>query len=222
MNESPPASAVPAHTVVVEKSPAAPLFVWLVLQLIALSLAVFRVPLSARFPPPGEQFAIHIMLVTQVTASALLFPFLLRDVKTTAMVILSIAPFLQLSSYLSSVPIPRAAMAAAYVATWLLALAMWRAILVSRRSQFVGVACATALTLGGAVIWYVAAEARDPRAIAPSPARFGPIVSALAQLRETHAGSWIPPLAMLLVSGVALYVARNRPVGGNGSSSAAR
>jgi hypothetical protein len=222
MSESPPASAVPAPVVVVEKSPAAPLFVWLVLQLIALSLSVFRVPLSARFPPPGEQFAIHIMLVTQITASALLFPFLLRDVKTTAMVILSIAPFLQLSSYLSSVPIPRAAMAAAYVAAWLLALATWRVILVSRSSQFVGVACATALALGGTLIWYVGAEARDPRAITPSPALFGPVVSALAQLHDTHGSSWIPPLALLLVSGIALFVARKRRVGGNGIPPAAR
>ena len=220
MNESPPASAVPAATRVVEKSPAAPLFVWLVLQLIALSLAVFRVPLSARFPPPGEQFAIHIMLVTQITASAMLFPFLLRDVKTSAMVILSIAPFLQLSSYLSSVPIARAAMAAAYVAAWLLVLAMWRLILVSRSSQFVGEACATALALGGAVIWYVGSEARDPREIEPPDALFGPIVGALAQLHEAHVGSAIPPLALLLVSGVALFLARKRRVGGNGNPSA--
>ena len=220
MSDSPPASA-PAIAPR-EKSPAAPLLVWLVLQLIALSLAVFRIPLSARLLPPGEQFAIHIMLVTQITASAMLFPFLLRDGKTTVMVILSIAPFLQLSSYLSSMPTVRAAMAAAYVATWLLALGTWRATLVSRSSQFVSVAFATALALGGAVIWYVTAEARDPRTNALSPAFFGPVVGVLVQLRETHRSSWSPLLALLLVSGVALFVARNRRVGGNGNPLTAR
>jgi hypothetical protein len=56
----------PAPLPPADRSPAAPLFVWLVIQLVALTLAVFRVPLSARFPPPGEQFAIHIMLAAQV------------------------------------------------------------------------------------------------------------------------------------------------------------
>ena len=212
----------PRYCPLPDLSPAAPLFVWLVLQLIALSLAGFRVPLSARFPPPGEQFAIHIMLVTQITASALLFPFLLRDVKTSAMVILSIAPFVQLSAFLSSVPMTRAALAAAYVATWLVTLAMWRVILVSRSSQFIGAASATALALGGAVIWYVAADARDPRAVEPSPALFGPVVGALAQLHDAHSGLWIVALSIAGVTGVALFVTRMARVGENGNCVAAR
>src|SRR5688572_30646216 len=207
MSDSPPASS-PATLPQTEKSPAGPLFLWLVLQLLALSLAVFRVPLSARFPPPGEQFAIHIMLITQVAASALLFPFLMRDVKTSAMVILSIAPFVQLSSYLSSVTISRAAPSALYVAVWLLTLAIWRAILDSRSREMLGVACASALSLGGAMIWYVRAEAREPVPIDWSHA--------------APASAWVWITALLALSAIVFAITRKRKVGGNGIPSAAR
>ena len=222
MSESPPASS-PAALPLTEKSPAGPLFLWLVLQLLALSLAVFHVPLSARFPPPGEQFAIHIMLVTQVAASALLFPFLMRDVKTSAIVILSIAPFVQLSSYLSSVPISRAALAAVYVAVWLLTLAIWRMMLDSRSREMLGVACASALALGGAIIWYVGAEAREPGPIDWShDALFGPILGAVSQLHTAPASAWGPITAVLALTAAAFAVTRKRRVGGNGIPSTAR
>ena len=216
MSDSPPASS-PAAAPTKEKSPAVPLFLWLVLQLLALSLAVFRVPLSARFPPPGEQFAIHIMLVTQVAGSALLFPFLLRDVKTSAMVILSIAPFIQLSSYLSTVPVSHAALAALYVAVWLLTLAIWRVILDSRIREMLGVACASALSLGGAMIWYVRTEAREPAPIDWShDALFGPTVGAISQLHAAPASAWIAITTLLALSAVVFAITRKRKVGGNG------
>src|SRR4051812_2726841 len=130
MNEPPvpvPAPAPPLPDAI--RPPAAPLFCWLVIQLITLSVATFHVPLSARYPLPGEQFAIHIMLTTQIVTSAMLFPFLLRDATTSAMVILSTVPFVQLASYLSAIPTSRAALAAGYVATWLATLATWRVAL---------------------------------------------------------------------------------------------
>ncbi|MDQ3439702.1 MAG: hypothetical protein M3478_05070 [Planctomycetota bacterium] len=204
MSETVPAAA-PLRSPT-DRSPAAPLFLWLVLQLIALSLAVFRVPLSARFPLPGEQFALHIMLVVQIAGSALLFPFLLRDVKTSAMVILSIAPFVQLSSYLSSIPITRAALAALYIAVWLLTLAMWRVILGSRRSELLGVACATALSLGGAAIWYVRAEAREPTPIDWSQdGLLGPILGAISQLHAAPLSPWIVLVFLLALGAIVLY-----------------
>ena len=221
MSDSPPASApVPPPA---KKSPAAPLFLWLVLQLIALSLAVFRIPLTARFPLPGEQFALHVMLITQIVAPALLFPFLLRDVKTSAMVILSILPFVQLSSYLSSIPITRVALAALYVAVWLLTLAIWRVILDARRTEMAGVAFATSLSLGGAVIWYVYAEAREPGAIDWShDGLFGPILGAIAQLHAAPSSPWIVLLSLLILGAGVVGLTQKRAVGRSGSSPTTR
>ena len=203
-----------------DRSPAAPLLLWLVIQLLALSLAVFRVPLSARFPPPGEQFAIQILLVTQIVASAMLFPFLMRDVKTTAMVVLAIAPFLQLGSYLSSVPTTRAALAGLYVGIWLITLALWRGIVQSRRGELLGVACALAISIGGAIFWYVRAESGGAGALdGPRDGLFGPILGAFAQLHTAPTLSWAAAMVLLVLSAAVFVTARMRRVGRSGESS---
>ena len=213
---------VPApHPPEIDRSPAAPLFCWLVIQLLALSLGALRVPLSAGFPPPGEQFALHILLVTQIVASALLFPFLLRDAKTSVMVVLTIAPFVQLASYLSMVGVARAALAAGYVAAWLATLALWRAILRTRGAQMRGVACALALSIGAAILWYVRAEGGSAAPIDWSrDGLFGPILGALVQVEAQSSPSniWIALAVLLIASAVMRLAARKREVGGSGNS----
>src|SRR5881227_2670709 len=90
------------------KSTTAPLAVWLVLQLTALALAAARVPLSAaHFVAPGEALAIHEMLIVQFAASAMFFPFLLRDARRCVALMLTSAPMLQLAGTLSTTPMPR-------------------------------------------------------------------------------------------------------------------
>ncbi|MGB7156423.1 MAG: hypothetical protein WBD40_00065 [Tepidisphaeraceae bacterium] len=222
MSDAPPISAaapLPAH-----RSPAAPLFLWLVIQLIALALAALRVPLSARFPLPGEQFAIHIMIVVQVTAAALLFPLLLRDATTTLMVILTTVPFLQLAAYLSSVSLSRAGLAGGYVACWIATLALSRAMLRTRQAEMLGVALALAWSVGGAVIWYVNAESREPARIDWSHnGLFGPILGGIAQIAAPTAvaGPWIVAIALSLVSGALSFLIPQREthvVGRSGNS----
>ncbi|HEV2295178.1 MAG TPA: hypothetical protein VGR35_15090 [Tepidisphaeraceae bacterium] len=203
-----------------DRSPAAPLFCWLAIHLLALSLAVFRVPLSARFPLPGEQFAIHLTLAAAVVASAMLFPFLLRDAKTSVMMILTIAPFVQLSSYLSLIPPGRAALAGLYVATWLITLALWRTVLRSQRAQMLGVSCALALSMGGAILWYVRAESPQPEPIDWSrDGMCGPILGAMAQLhaRPVPPSTWIISVLLLVVSSVIVITVRKRRVGRSGT-----
>ncbi len=198
MSESRPVPAAPLP--LPDRSPAAPLFLWLVIQLLALSLGALRVPLSARFPPPGEQFAIHIMLVTQIVASALLFPFLMRDAKTSVMIVLTIAPFVQLASYLSAVPITRAALAALYVAAWLTTLATWRVFFRSRSAEMFSVALAVAWSVGIAIAWYVMAESRVSAGVDwATDGLFGPILGAIAQVHAPSVVSetWIGCLIVL-------------------------
>src|SRR5687768_10229078 len=64
-----------------------PVAAWLALQMVALLLAGFRVPLSARFPSPEEHVALHEMLVVQTIASALLFPVLFPTFATGVLVV---------------------------------------------------------------------------------------------------------------------------------------
>ena len=217
MSEPIPSPAPAPLSSPANRSPAAPLFCWLVIQLIALSLGVFRVPLAASWAPPGEQFAIHVVLVTQIVASALLFPFLLRNATTSAMAILSIAPFVQLSAFLSGTPMSRAALATLYVAIWLVTLAVWRGIMQSRCGEMLAVACALAMSVGGAVIWYVRAESREPGPTDGSrDGLFGPILGVIAQLHESSTSSWIAALVLLLASAALFLAARKREVGRSG------
>src|SRR5438128_918536 len=86
----------------------APLSVWLVAQLIALTFAALRVPLSAHFIAPGEALAMDEMLVVQFGVSAMLFPFLLRDARHLLAMMLTAAPMIQLAAILAGTPAPRA------------------------------------------------------------------------------------------------------------------
>jgi hypothetical protein len=213
MSQSNPSPLASAPSSEADRSPAAPLFSWLVIQVLALSVAVFRLPLSARFPLPGEQFAIHIMLATQVIASAMLFPFLMRDVATSAMVILAIVPFVQLASYLSDVSVSRAGLAALFVATWMSSLAFWRLMLPTHRRAMLGVACAVALSVGGAILWYVHAESREVAMIDwPRDALFGPVLGVVAQIEATPppVASWVETLALLGVGAIIFAATRKR------------
>jgi hypothetical protein len=193
------------------RSPAAPLFAWLIIQLLALSLGIFRVPLAARVVHP-EQFAIHVMLVTQVIATAMLFPLILRDAATAAMAILAIAPFVQLASYLSNTTLTCAVIAGSYVAVWMLALAMCKPLLRTRRSEMFGIACAVALSIGGTILWYVRAEEMTGGQIDWSiDALFGPVVGVIAQLHAPTSAAlaaWLWPVVILITSAIARVVMR--------------
>jgi len=136
---------------------AGPLFLWLLLQLLALILAVARVPLSAHFARPPEALAVDEMLAVQITLSGMLFPWLMRTPTRCFAVILTAGPMLQLAGALAAMPTSRVMMLWCYVACWCLALAAWRAMLGSGRDM-IGVAIANLLTIGGIALWYLTAE----------------------------------------------------------------
>lgn len=194
-----------------DDSPAAPLFVWLVIQLLALSLGVFGVPLAARVVQP-EQFALHLMLVTQVVAAAMLFPLILRDESTSAMAILAIAPFIQLTSYLSAIPLASASLAGAYVALWMTTLAMCRPMLRMQRNEMLAVACALALSVGGGLVWYLHTELRGAGQVNWSVGAFcGPVAGVIAQLHAPTGAAltaWVFPLIILTTVSIARIAIR--------------
>jgi hypothetical protein len=183
--------------------------VWLALQLIALLLGAWRVPLSANFPTPAERLALHEMLVMQIGSSALLFPVLLRNWRTTSVIMLSAMPFIELSAFLSMTPTHAALAAAGYVLVWLAALSIWGAAgekLPRLRVNGMGIVLAAAWALGGAAIWYMRSEFSTGEAMGmswSSAGWFGPILGAIAQVeqRQLLRGPWV---ALLIALSIAL------------------
>src|SRR4051812_42938389 len=66
------------------ESGAFPTAIWLAFSLGALSLSVFRIPLSARYLPNGERLAIYFVLGMQILLSAGGLAFFLRSWRSTA------------------------------------------------------------------------------------------------------------------------------------------
>ena len=66
---------------------AAPVLLWLIIQLIALGLSAARVPLWANPPAPIESIAAQQMIAVQIAASATLFGWLMPNLVTGVCVI---------------------------------------------------------------------------------------------------------------------------------------
>jgi len=194
------------------------MLLWLVAQLAALCLAVFRVPLAAKYPEPAESLATHVLLAVQIAASAMLFPYLLPNWRTTAGVIATAWPFAAIASTLSALPPARTAMAEAYVVIWLLTLALWRPVLREHRLSLYGVALATTFSIGGAALWYVRLE--FARTAAGSAVRksddvliaLSPIAASLRQLSAPRMfwSGWSVPVSLAAAASVALLVQHRR------------
>ena len=180
----------------------APLLLWLSLQLLALLTALLRVPLAAQYPQPAELLAAQVMVVVQVTAVALLFPYLLRDVRSVAAVVAATLPFLVLSGAVSGIPAGRLVLAGIYVVSWIVALAAWN-VRASTSGRSAGVAAATLLTLGTLVAFYLRLEYAADAAGEPAEqlARWAPASPPLAALRlltnPPRAADWCTPVGVL-------------------------
>ena len=205
-----PPPPLPAHP------PTGPLILWLLIQLAALSLAALRIPLAAKYPRPEEMYATHVLLAAQVAASALLFPYLLRDAQASIAMIAAAWPFAAAAAGLSGLSLSRAAAGEAFVCTWLLALALWRGALQSERARLGAVAVAAMVSLGWAALGYLAIEFNpDMSAVGESGgqvSRFGPIGGALRQLSPNNAplGDWLLLAAAATAGAAAALWTRTR------------
>ena len=186
-NPSTPSQTAPAAPL---RSPFGPLGLWLMVQLLALGVSAAHIPFFAKsFPQPAELLASGVMLVIQIGAAALLFPYLLRDRRAAAMVVAASWPFTVLAAFLTGQAEHRILWGmTAYVTSWLVALAIWRSALRSGRAQSVGVAIATLVAFGGPLLWYLRAE----YGVQPSAfnwmelSNWGPIMGALSIARTDH------------------------------------
>jgi hypothetical protein len=175
--------------------PVGPVLGWLAVQLGALVVSAARVPLSARFPRPAEELAVHVLLVVQIATASFLFPLLLRNVRSLMIAALTALPLLQLASYLAGTDPAPLVRAAGYLIAWLIGLAIWLRALPSRAARLYGVAVAAALAIGGPILWYARAElARGAADMDWSvDGSLGPTMGALAQLEQPSVapGPWI-------------------------------
>lgn len=196
------------------RSPFPPLFIWLLLQLLALFLSAARVPFFAlkSFPQPAELLSLPLMLTVQVVASAMLFPFLLRDLRVTVMVIAASWPMTLVAGFLTATADTRALAAAAiYLTAWLAGLALWQKALRSARAQAVGVAAATLAVFSGPIFWYLRLEYGGATTLDWSQAgRWGPIMGTLAiiKLDNVFRSPWVFAAGHLAAGAMAVGIKR--------------
>jgi hypothetical protein len=144
-------------------SPAAPgklppLLVWLLLQLLALLLAITNAPLLARPAHPMETYALEIMLSVQGAAAVLLFPWLLRDATDIGRVVVSAWLFDQLAGMLAMQNATGIAVAAAGISVWLVGLSVWSRVCATTRTQLAAVALLSAASIGLLAAMYTSME----------------------------------------------------------------
>ena len=189
---------------------------WLTVQLAALIVSAWQVPLANHFPAPAEQLAAHVMLSTQRVAAAMLFP-RLAGWKTPASLIATGWPFMALAGALGAAEAGTWASASLYVSLWLVGLTFWRKVALGQRWALVGSALAVAVSLGGALLWYLSREFGNPAM--PGAGLHGPLVTGLALVGEDSCDwtLWIGVLVVLGSGAAAMRAAgiirRKRPVG---------
>jgi hypothetical protein len=165
------------------RSPFPPLLTWVAVLAAALALSATRVPYfasSATFPRPAETLGLGLMLIVQIAASAMLFPFLLRDARVAGLVIAASWPFTFISGFLAGQLDPYVLTPiAAFITAWLIGLTLWSNMLRSPRAQATGVCAALFVAVGTLLLWYLRAE-YVPQGPATGAAAWSPFFSALA------------------------------------------
>jgi len=137
---------------------AAPLLLWVLVQLIALALSAAGTPLWAHHPLPRTSLAVETMLVAQLVGIWLLFPVVLSDVLLSLVAVAFLWPFLQLAGLLASAPQSKLVVTALYVSIWTAGLGVLNHQLRTWRFQFIAVALTAGTCLGGLILLYLHAE----------------------------------------------------------------
>lgn len=196
-----------------------PVFAWVCLQLTALALSACRIPLSAQFPVPEEELACHLMLAVQTSFSALLFPFLFRNLATGWFIVATAPIFTLVAAAIGGLTaghgLERFLL---FAPVWLTALLVWSLALKTPRSRHYGSAVAVFLVLGMALLAYLHREFGAPAQTFDwsTHATWGPLMGGIAVLEApsrsgtawVFLGSFL--LAGLLAWGTDLLAWRKR------------
>lgn len=129
-------------------------------MVLPLALAGFRVPLWARVEGPVEAHAMYLLIVVQVVASSLLFPWLLEDGRVSGLVILSSGPLIQLAGWMGDESLAQIGMAAVGMYVWMLGLLLLSKV-TPPNTQLIAVAMVSTAAIGGMIQIYLRTEFAD-------------------------------------------------------------
>ena len=167
--------------------------VWLLAQVAVLGLCAARVQIFSRAPAATEQITLPAMIAVQVATSALIFPHLLRSLRSTTLAMASMWPLAQLASNLSDAPASALIRAELYVSIWLIALFLWNQSLTTKFSRLLGIASAGMISIGGPILYYLQSEFAASTAHNPTGfAGYGPLAGAVSQIfSASDYGPWV-------------------------------
>lgn len=165
----------------------APIAVWLLVQLGALLIAVFRVPLAAQYPQPAEFQAVQVMQAAQFSVLALTFPWLLQTWRQALAVTTSGFAMILAASALAAWKTSEILPACVFLAAWVLVFTTL-GLVHSPRAKRLGLAIAATYVLGGPLLWYLGLEfsAAEP---------FGRLLGFGPLLQVVSTPHHLPPLA---------------------------
>jgi hypothetical protein len=186
---------------------------WLAVQIAALAVAAFHIPLWAQAPANGELQALKLLGVVQIGVSSLVFPFLMRNWRQSAMVLAATWPFIALAGLLSAEDIRTIGYLAAFVMTWLVVLIVLRTALRTTTQKMIAVAAVSLWSLGGLLIWYFREEFGSETT--SGFIALGPIVEVAADSLEHNISAWIGlgamlAVAVLLLAGIKFFQSSRR------------
>ncbi|HEY2585470.1 MAG TPA: hypothetical protein VGI81_06895 [Tepidisphaeraceae bacterium] len=184
----------------------APTGVWLTLQLAALALAAWRVPLAAQYPQPGEFQAVRVMLAAQFAGLALLFPWLLPNVRMLWVTVAAGWVMLLAAGALAAWPLTDVAPAAAFLTLWILVLATVRAA-IPPSTPMTASALACLYIVGGPLLAYFHQEFATSPAANPD-LTFGPLFSAISTPHHLPPQAWAQAAGIGIIGFVALVARR--------------
>ena len=173
-----------------------PLLVWSTLQLGAIALSAWRVPLAAQFPQPPEFQAIRVLIVVQFIAAALLSPVLLADWQMGLAALCSGGTLLLVASVLAGWSLGDPLPLVGYLVAWLICLFAWMKALGGAKWRMTAAGIAAAFSAGGPVLWYLGEDLG--LATASVPAAYGPLWPALLDPRFPWRGGWLLACIFLL------------------------
>jgi hypothetical protein len=150
------------------------------------------------------------MIAVQISAAALLFPFLLPNLATAIAVIVIAFPFVQLAGLLSSIPQLQILAGWIYVGLWLIGLFCWsRVVRQNRQAALWAVSIASLFALGGVVCWYLHLEAMEESGGLEAASLYGPVLAAIAVVNEpVFRWSQWSEVGLTVITGVVCLLAR--------------
>lgn len=185
---------------------------WLTLQCGLLALGLMQVPLAASMPQ-GSAFLPELLLVGLIGLASLLAPLLSRSPATMLVVIASTLPALLLGQGLAAAMPSTTLLSLGIVIGWFLTLFFWTTSFSSRPGRQSVVAVAVVASIGMSLLQYLAIEfATGDIALLSNLARFFPVNLVLRAAAADIAWYEVLPLGLLLLTGLATWLARSRYV----------